>query len=184
MQGVVYPEIRRESARRLVDMDFPGYAIGGLSVGEPVKQMYEMVDVVCPLLPASKPRYLMGVGTPANLLENIARGIDMFDCVMPTRNARNGRLFTTEGILNIRNEKWKEDFSPLDPALDTYASAGFSRAYLRHLFLSKEMLGPKIATLQNLSLYAWLLREARKRIAEGDFDRWRRGMADRLDRRL
>jgi queuine tRNA-ribosyltransferase len=180
----VYPEVRRDSARRLVDLDFPGYAIGGLSVGEPTELMYEMVEVVEPLLPSDRPRYLMGVGTPANLLENIARGIDMFDCVMPTRNARNGRIFTTDGFLNIRNEKWKEEFSPVDPGLEAYASSHYSRAYLRHLFLSNEMLGPQLATLQNLSLYAWLMRETRERLENGTFSGWWRGAAERLDRRL
>ncbi len=184
VQGVVYPDVRKESANRLVDLDFPGYAIGGLSVGEPTNLMYEMVEVVEPLLPADKPRYLMGVGTPANLLENVARGIDMFDCVMPTRNARNGRIFTTEGYLNIRNEKWKEDFSAIDPGLDSYASSGYSKAYLRHLFLSNEMLGPQIATLQNLSLYSWLMRETRDRVAAGSFAGWWRPTAERLGRRL
>ncbi len=184
VQGVVYPEVRRESALRLVELDFPGYAIGGLSVGEPTELMYAMVDVVAPLLPTDKPRYLMGVGTPANLLENVARGIDMFDCVMPTRNARNGRIFTTDGYLNIRNERWKDDFSPLDGGLDAYASSHYSRAYVRHLFLSNEMLGPQLATLQNLSLYAWLMREARDRIEDGTFSTWWQGAAERLDRRL
>lgn len=184
VQGVVYPEIRRESATRLVEMNFPGYAIGGLSVGEPAEQMYGMVEVVAPLLPDDKPRYLMGVGTPANLVENIARGIDMFDCVMPTRNARNGMIFTTEGVLNIRNEKWKHDFSPIDAGLDTYASTHFSKAYLRHLFLAREMLGPQIASLQNLALYSWLMREARSKVLEGQFESWRREAAERLDRRL
>ncbi len=184
VQGVVYPDIRRESAARLVEMDFPGYAIGGLSVGEPAEQMYEMVEVVTPDLPEDKPRYLMGVGTPVNLIENIARGIDMFDCVMPTRNARNGTIFTTEGILNIRNEKWKDDFSPIDAGLDTYASNHFSRAYLRHLFLAREMLGPQIASLQNLALYSWLMREARRQIELGRFESWRQEFTGRLDRRL
>ena len=184
VQGVVFPDVRRDSALRLIDLDFPGYAIGGLSVGEPTDVMYEMVDVVAPLLPAGKPRYLMGVGTPANLLENVARGIDMFDCVMPTRNARNGRIFTTEGYLNIRNEKWKDDFSPVDGGLDAYASSHYSRAYLRHLFLSNEMLGPQLATLQNLSLYAWLMQETRNRIDGGTFGSWWQDVARRLDQRL
>ncbi len=184
VQGVVYADVRRDSAQRLVDMDFPGYAIGGLSVGEPAEQMYAMVEVVEPFLPAEKPRYLMGVGTPANLLESIARGMDMFDCVMPTRNARNGMIFTTEGILNIRNEKWREDFEPIDAGLKAYASTEFSRAYLRHLFLAKEMLGAQIATLQNLALYGWLMREARAAILEGRYADWYPPVADRLDRRL
>ncbi len=184
VQGVVYADVRRDSAQRLVDMDFPGYAIGGLSVGEPAEQMYAMVEVVEPFLPAEKPRYLMGVGTPANLLESIARGMDMFDCVMPTRNARNGMIFTTEGILNIRNEKWREDFDPIDAGLKAYASTEFSRAYLRHLFLAKEMLGAQIATLQNLALYEWLMREARAAILEGRYAEWYPPVAHRLDRRL
>jgi queuine tRNA-ribosyltransferase len=184
VQGVVYADVRSESARRLVDLDFPGYAIGGLSVGEPTDLMYEMVDVVAPLLPPEKPRYLMGVGTPANLLENIARGIDMFDCVMPTRNARNGRLYTTDGFLNVRNEKWKEDFSPIDAGLDSYASSSYSKAYLRHLFQSNEMLGPQLATLQNLSLYSWLMNESRSRIVAGTFDGWWQVTAERLSQRL
>ncbi len=153
-------------------------------MGEPTDLMYEMVEVVAPLLPEHKPRYLMGVGTPANLLENIARGIDMFDCVMPTRNARNGRIFTTDGSLNIRNERWKDDFSPIDGGLQAYASSNYSRAYLRHLFLSNEMLGPQLATLQNLSLYSWLMREARQRIENGSFGGWWQRAARQLDQRL
>ncbi|NNE45391.1 MAG: tRNA guanosine(34) transglycosylase Tgt [Rhodothermales bacterium] len=184
VQGVVYADVRSESARRLVDLDFPGYAIGGLSVGETTDLMYEMVDVVAPLLPPEKPRYLMGVGTPANLLENIARGIDMFDCVMPTRNARNGRLYTTDGFLNVRNEKWKEDHSAIDAGLDSYASSSYSKAYLRHLFQSNEMLGPQLATLQNLSLYSRLMDESRSRIVAGTFDGWWQATADRLSQRL
>ena len=184
VQGVVYPEVRRESAERLVAMDFPGYAIGGLSVGEEAAQMYAMVEVVNEVLPADKPRYLMGVGTPANLLENIARGIDMFDCVIPTRNGRNGMLFTTEGILYIRNRKWHADFSLLDPGLESYVSQTFSKAYLRHLFQSKEILGLQIASLQNLTFYLWLMREARRAILENRFVSWKNEVQPRVSRRL
>ncbi len=184
VQGVVYPEIRRQSAERLVEMDFPGYAIGGLSVGETAEQMYAMVDVVAEVLPAHKPRYLMGVGTPENLLENVARGIDMFDCVMPTRNGRNGMIFTTEGVLNIRNKKWHDDFSPLDPGLDSYAGRTFSKAYVRHLFVANEILGMQIASLQNLSFYLWLMREARAAIVEGRFAAWKDAVQPRIARRL
>ncbi|MEX0747254.1 MAG: tRNA guanosine(34) transglycosylase Tgt, partial [Rhodothermales bacterium] len=184
VQGVVFPAVRRESARRLIDMNFPGYAIGGLSVGEPDEIMYEMVNVVNEHLPPEKPRYLMGVGTPANLLENIARGIDMFDCVMPTRNGRNGMLFTTEGILNIRNLKWRDDFTPVDPGLDSYVSQEFTKAYVRHLFVSNEILGLQIASLQNLSLYLWLMRQARKAIEENRFRSFQNEVQARLSRRL
>ena len=184
VQGVVYPAIRRESAERLVAMDFPGYAIGGLSVGEKAAQMYAMVEVVNAVLPPDKPRYLMGVGTPANLLENIARGVDMFDCVMPTRNGRNGMLFTTEGILNIRNRKWHADFSALDPGLESYVSQTFTKAYVRHLFQAKEILGLQIASLQNLTFYLWLLREARRAILENRFSSWKKEMQPRMSRRL
>ncbi len=183
-QGVVYPEVRRESAERLVAMDFPGYAIGGLSVGEEAAQMYAMVEIVNEVLPADKPRYLMGVGMPANLLENVARGIDMFDCVIPTRNGRNCMLFTTEGILNIRNRKWHADFSPLDPGLESYASQTFSKAYVRHLFQSKEILGLQIASLQNLTFYLWLMREARRAILENRFLSWKNEVQHRVSRRL
>jgi len=184
VQGVVYPEIRRESARRLVDLDFPGYAIGGLSVGESAKQMYAMVEVVNEILPADKPRYLMGVGTPANLVENVARGVDMFDCVMPTRNARNGTLFTTQGRINITNARWTDDLSPIDPGLDAYASQQFSKAYLRHLFKANEILGLQLATLQNLALYRWVMAEARNAIQEDRFDAWQRATLPDLTRRL
>lgn len=184
VQGVVYPDIRRLSAERLVDLDFPGYAIGGLSVGEPADQMYAMVDIVTEVLPVDKPRYLMGVGTPANLIENVSRGIDMFDCVMPTRNGRNGMLFTTEGIINIRNQKWREDFSVVDPGLNTYMSQTFSKSYVRHLFMSGEILGLQIASVQNLTFYLWLMREARQAIQDGRFESWKREMIPRVDRRL
>ncbi len=184
VQGVVYPDVRRESAEQLVAMDFPGYAIGGLSVGEPAEQMYAMVEVVTEVLPTDRPRYLMGVGTPANLLENVARGVDMFDCVMPTRNGRNGMLFTTEGVLNIRNKKWQADFSPLDPGLQTYAAQSFTKAYVRHLFIAKEVLGLQLASLQNLTFYLWLMREARKAIVEGRYASWMQEWLPRVRRRL
>ena len=184
VQGTVFPDIRQESARRLVDMDFPGYAIGGLSVGEPDHEMYAMVEVVNEILPADRPRYLMGVGTPENLLENIARGVDMFDCVMPTRNGRNGMLFTTEGIVNIRNLKWRDDFSSLDSGLDGYVSRTFSKAYVRHLFITNEILGLHIASVQNLSLYTWLMRKARATILDGSFFSWKKEIAPLISRRL
>ncbi len=184
VQGAVYPDIRRQSAGRLIELDFEGYAIGGLSVGEPSDVMYDMVEVCTAVLPADRPRYLMGVGTPANLIENVARGIDMFDCVMPTRNGRNGMLFTTEGQINIRNKKWQSDFSPIDPGLDRYVSQTFSKAYLRHLVLSKELLGLQIASLQNLSLYQWLMQRARSAILDQQFATWRREWLGRVSKRL
>ncbi len=184
VQGVRYPEIRRASAKQLVDLDFEGYAIGGLSVGEAAEVMYEMVEIVTEMLPRAKPRYLMGVGTPANLLENIARGVDMFDCVMPTRNGRNGTLFTTEGTVNIKNAKWKTDFSPVDPGLDAYASRSTSKAYLRHLIIAGEILGLQIASLQNLAFYTWLMREARAALREGRFASWKTELLPRITRRL
>ncbi len=184
VQGVVYPDIRKDSAKALVDLDFPGYAIGGLSVGEPAPDMYAMVEVVNEILPADKPRYLMGVGTPANLIENIRRGIDMFDCVMPTRNGRNGTLFTTQGSINIKNLKWREDFSPIDPGLTRYASQSFSKAYLRHLFQAGEILGLQIASIQNLSFYLWLVSEAREAIVDDRFESWSHETLERVSRRL
>lgn len=184
VQGSTYPDLRKESAEYIANQGQPGNAIGGLSVGEPAEAMYAMTDLVCGILPADKPRYLMGVGTPENILESIAQGIDIFDCVMPTRNARNGMLFTTEGIINIRNEKWKDDLSPLDPGLDGYASTCYSKAYLRHLIISKEILGAQIATLQNLSFYLWLVREARARILEGTFSSWKASMVKTVSNRL
>ena len=184
VQGVTYPDVRRASAEQLVAMDFPGYAIGGLSVGEPAETMYAMTETVCAVLPREKPRYLMGVGTPANLLESVARGVDMFDCVMPTRNGRNGMLFTTEGTINIKNRKWQSDFSPIDPGLDRYASQTFTKAYLRHLFVTREVLGLQLASLQNLSFYLWLMAEARTSILEGRFLAWQRSIQDRISRRL
>ena len=183
VQGVTYPEIRRDSARQLVDMDFEGYAIGGLSVGEAAPIMYDMVETVTEILPREKPRYLMGVGTPENLLENIARGVDMFDCVMPTRNARNGTIFTTQGILNLRNLKWRTDFSPLDPGLTGYAS-GQTKAYMRHLIKAKEILGMQLASIQNLTFYLWLMREARQALMEGRFSSWRAEIQPRVSRKI
>ncbi len=184
VQGVVYPEIRRRSARQLMDIDFPGYAIGGLSVGEPAEQMYAMVDLVAPILPKDKPRYLMGVGTPTNLIENVHRGIDMFDCVMPTRNGRNGMMFTTQGVINIKNAKWKTDFSCIDPGLDIYASQEFSKAYVRHLFIAGEILGLQLASIQNLAFYLWLMRQARQAILEDRFESFKREILPRIGSRL
>ncbi len=184
VQGVVFPRIRRESALRLVDLDFPGYAIGGLSVGESAPAMYEMVELVCELLPEGKPRYLMGVGTPENILEAVGRGVDMFDCVLPTRNARNGKIYTTEGELNIRNARWRSDSSALDPGLKGYVSTTFTKAYVRHLFQAGEILGLQIASLQNLSLYAWLMKRAREAIAENRYSAFMAEMAPRLRRRM
>jgi queuine tRNA-ribosyltransferase len=184
VQGSVYKDLRRESADYIASKDALGNAIGGLSVGEPAEEMYAMTEVVCDRLPEDKPRYLMGVGTPINILENIALGIDMFDCVMPTRNARNGMLFTAEGTINIKNKKWENDFSPIDPAGYCYVDTDYSKAYLRHLFTVNEMLGKQIATLHNLSFYLWLVREARKHILEGDFSLWKNKMCRQMDKRL
>lgn len=184
VQGSVYKDLRIQSAEKIAALDRDGNAIGGLAVGEPAEMMYEMTDRVCSILPEDKPRYLMGVGTPANILESIALGVDMFDCVMPTRNARNGMLFTTQGIINIRNEKWKEDLSPIDEALEGYASTFYSKAYLRHLVLSKEMLGAQIASIQNLTFYLWLVRQARQHIEAGDFASWKNQIISKIMQRL
>ena len=184
VQGGVYPEVRRRSAMSLIEGEFPGYAIGGLSVGEEAEQMYAMTDVVCELLPRTKPRYLMGVGTPGNLLECIAQGVDMFDCVLPTRNARNGRIYTTTGYMNIRNARWRDDHGALDPGLDGYVSKTFSRSYVRHLFQAHEILGLQIASLQNLTLYKWLMDEARKAILEDRYATFKRTMSEQLERSL
>lgn len=184
VQGSTYPELRKQSAEYIASKNCVGNAIGGLSVGEPAEDMYAMTDLVCGILPKDKPRYLMGVGTPANLLECIALGIDMFDCVMPTRNARNGMLFTTQGIVNIRNEKWKNDFSPLDPELPSFLKEYYSKAYLRHLIISKEILGAQIASIQNLSFYLWLMKQARAHIQAGDFAGWKNEMVVKLMQRL
>ncbi len=184
VQGSVYPDLRKESAEFVASCEREGNAIGGLSVGEPHEDLYAMTEMVCNILPKDKPRYLMGVGTPANILECIALGVDMFDCVMPTRNARNGMLFTTEGVVNIRNEKWKMDYSPIDPNLEGHVSTFYSKAYLRHLVMSNEMLGAQIASVHNLSFYLWLVREARKQIQEGKFAGWKNYMVKNVSRRL
>jgi queuine tRNA-ribosyltransferase len=184
VQGSVYKDLREQSANFIADQNQPGNAIGGLSVGEPAEDMYEMTSLVCGILPVDKPRYLMGVGTPENILECIALGIDMFDCVMPTRNARNGMLFTSQGIINIRNEKWKDDLSPIDAETGGYASTFYSKAYLRHLVMSKEILGAQIATLHNLTFYLWLVKEARRRILENTFRAWKDKMVANVVRRL
>lgn len=184
VQGSVYKDLRIQSAEFIAAQNQQGNAIGGLSVGEPHELMYEMTDVVCNILPADKPRYLMGVGTPENILECIALGVDMFDCVMPTRNARNGMLFTTQGIVNIRNEKWKDDLSPIDAELGGYASTFYSKAYLRHLIINKEILGAQIATLHNLTFYLWLVKEARRQILNGTFGEWKNVMVKKVSARL
>jgi queuine tRNA-ribosyltransferase len=173
VQGSVFPEIRRRSARALTDLEFDGYAIGGLAVGEPPEEMYRMIETVEPILPSSKPRYLMGVGTPENLLEAIERGMDMFDCVLPTRNGRNGTLFTWFGQLNLRNAAFRVDLSPVDPLCDCYTCSSFSRAYLRHLFVSKEILALQLATIHNLYFFLQLMRTAREAIVEGRFGQWK-----------
>jgi queuine tRNA-ribosyltransferase len=184
VQGSVFKDLREQSAEFIANQNQSGNAIGGLSVGEPHEMMYEMTSLVCGILPADKPRYLMGVGTPENILECIALGIDMFDCVMPTRNARNGMLFTTEGIINIRNEKWKDDLSPIDVALGGHVSTFYSKAYLRHLIISKEILGAQIASIHNLTFYLWLVRQARLRIEEGTFTEWKNKMIKIVSQRL
>jgi len=184
VQGSVYTDLRKASAHFIAEQEAPGNAIGGLSVGEPAEEMYAMTDAVCSILPQDKPRYLMGVGTPINLLENIALGVDMFDCVLPTRNARNGMLFTAEGTLNIKNKKWENDFSPIDPTGYCFADLEYTKAYVRHLFTVNEMLGKQIATLHNLSFYLWLVREARKHILEGSFGPWKEKMVRQMQVRL
>jgi queuine tRNA-ribosyltransferase len=184
VQGSVYKDLREQSAEFIASQNQPGNAIGGLSVGEPHEDMYAMTSLVCSILPEDKPRYLMGVGTPENILECIALGIDMFDCVMPTRNARNGMLFTSEGIINIRNEKWKDDLNPIDPAIGGYVSTFYSKAYLRHLVMSKEILGAQIATIQNLTFYLWLVKEARLQIEQGTFLSWKNRMVKIVSQRL
>lgn len=184
VQGSTYKDLRQQSAEYIANAGAKGNAIGGLSVGEPAEEMYAMTEVVCDILPKDKPRYLMGVGTPVNILENIALGIDMFDCVMPTRNARNGMLFTSEGIINIKNNKWKDDFSPVDPMGITFVDTQYTKAYLRHLFAAEEFLGKQIATIHNLGFYLWLVREARKHILEGDFALWKDQMVKKLGIRL
>lgn len=180
VQGSVYPDLRKESAEYIASRNCEGNAIGGLSVGEPAEMMYEMTELVCDILPSNKPRYLMGVGTPANLLECIALGIDMFDCVMPTRNARNGMLFTEQGIINIKNKKWETDFSAVDASITPY----YSKAYLRHLFVCGEILGAQIASLHNLKFYLWLMSEARNQIYLGNFHSWKTKMVAQVTNRL
>jgi queuine tRNA-ribosyltransferase len=184
VQGSVYKDLRIQSAEFIASRNCEGNAIGGLSVGEPAEEMYGMTEVVCNILPADKPRYLMGVGTPVNILESIALGIDMFDCVMPTRNARHGLLFTKNGIINIRNEKWKTDFSPIEEDSDCFADKDYSKAYLRHLLVSGEILAAKIASVHNLAFYLWLVKEARKQIIAGTFRDWKNKMVVQLSQRL
>ena len=184
VQGSTYKDLRAQSAEYIANAGAQANAIGGLSVGEPAEEMYAMTEVVTAILPKDKPRYLMGVGTPINILENIALGIDMFDCVMPTRNARNGMLFTAHGTINIKNKKWEEDFSPIDDMAITWVDTLYSKAYLRHLFAAKEMLGKQIASIHNLGFYVWLTREARKHILAGDFREWKDKMVKQMDKRL
>lgn len=184
IQGSTYKDLRQQSAEYIAAAGAVGNAIGGLSVGEPAEEMYAMTEVVTAILPEDKPRYLMGVGTPINILENIALGIDMFDCVMPTRNARNGALFTAHGTINIKNKKWEDDFSPLDEMGITFVDTEYSKAYLKHLFSVNELLGKQIATIHNLGFYMWLVREARKHILAGDFAGWKNTMVKQMDKRL
>ncbi|MCC1485015.1 tRNA guanosine(34) transglycosylase Tgt [Winogradskyella immobilis] len=184
VQGSTYKDLRQQSAEYIANSDAVGNAIGGLSVGEPAEEMYAMTDIVCDILPEDKPRYLMGVGTPINILENIALGVDMFDCVMPTRNARNGMLFTAHGTINIKNRKWADDFSPIDDMAITFVDTEYSKAYLRHLFTVNELLGKQIATIHNLGFYLWLVREARKHILQGNFRTWKDKMIKQMDKRL
>ena len=184
VQGGMHKDLRKWHAQELVKMDFPGYAIGGLSVGEPADLMYEMLEYSTSLLPENKPRYLMGVGTPINILEGIARGVDMFDCVMPTRNGRNGQIFTSEGTINIRNKKWEDDFSPIDPEGTAFVDHVYTKAYLHHLTICQEMLGAQIASLHNIAFYLRLVTEARRHIGAGDFTPWKEQMVAKLGRRL
>ena len=184
VQGCVYPDLRREAAKHVADLGADGNAIGGLAVGEPTEKMYEMIEVVNEILPADKPRYLMGVGTPANILEAIDRGVDMMDCVMPTRNGRNGMLFTRNGIMNMRNLKWADDYSPLDEGSAAWVDEEYSKAYVRHLFISNEILAMQIASIHNLAFYLWLVKEARKHILAGDFKSWKEEMVVNVTRRL
>ena len=183
VQGGTFKDLRIKSAEYIASKDLPGNAIGGLSVGEPMEIIYENVDLVCSYLPMDKPRYLMGVGTPENILECISLGVDMFDCVMPTRNGRNGMLFTSEGTINIKNKKWEKDFSPIDPNLNFYSS-DYSKAYLRHLIINKEILGSQIASFHNLNFYLWLVKEAREKIIKGTFEDWKKSMIGKLNNKL
>ncbi len=184
VQGSVYPELRKQSAEFIASMERDGNAIGGLSVGEPHEMMYESTELVCGILPKDKPRYLMGVGTPENILESIALGVDMFDCVMPTRNARHGMLYTWDGIINIKNKQWHDDYSPLDPKGTAYVDSSYSRAYVRHLFASGEMLGPQIASIHNLAFYLDLVTQARQHILAGDFTEWKNQTVSSITQRL
>jgi queuine tRNA-ribosyltransferase len=184
VQGCVYPDLRKQSAEFVASQGREGNAIGGLAVGEPTEKMYEMIEVVNAILPTDKPRYLMGVGTPANILEAIERGVDMFDCVMPTRNGRNGMLFTKNGIMNMRNKKWADDFSPIEIEGASYVDTAYSKAYLRHLFISNELLGLQIASIHNLAFYLWLTKEARKHILAGTFSLWKPQMVKQISQRL
>lgn len=184
VQGCVYPDLRRRAAENIASKEAEGNAIGGLAVGEPTEKMYEMIEVVNEILPHDKPRYLMGVGTPANILEAIERGVDMFDCIMPTRNGRNGQIFTRRGIMNMRNKKWANDFSPIDPEGTSYVDTLYSKAYLRHLFIVNEILALQIASIHNLSFYLWLVKEARRHIIAGDFTSWKRSIIEDISRRI
>ena len=184
VQGCVYKDLRQDAAKYLRDLDRDGYAIGGLAVGEPTEQMYDMIEVVNDILPQNKPRYLMGVGTPWNILEGIERGVDMFDCVMPTRNGRNGMIFTQNGIMNLRNKKWEDDFTELDPCGTSYVDHHYTRAYVRHLIHAQEMLGLEILSIHNLAFYLWLVGEARKHILAGDFKAWKDDITPRLMQRM
>lgn len=184
VQGSIYRDLRIKSAEKIASCGADGNAIGGLAVGEPIETMYEFTEMVCGILPKDKPRYLMGVGTPANILEGISQGVDMFDCVMPTRNGRNGMIFTQNGIINLRNEKWKSDFSTLDPDGPSFVDSAYSRAYVRHLFVAGEMLGPMIASQHNLAFYLWLVDEARRRIIDGTFAEWKLQMVTKLAQRI
>ena len=184
VQGSVYKELRLESAEKIASLQREGNAIGGLSVGEPHDLMYEMTEIVCSVLPWEKPRYLMGVGTPSNLLENITLGVDMFDCVMPTRNARNGMIFTSEGTINLKNKKWENDHSQLDPNGTSFVDTIYTKAYVQHLFKNNELLGKQIATLHNIRFYLWLMEQTQKKIESGDFISWKNKMVKKLDRRI
>lgn len=184
VQGCTYPDLRRQAAREVAELGADGNAIGGLAVGEPAEVMYDMIDIVNEILPADRPRYLMGVGTPANILEAIERGVDMMDCVMPTRNGRNGMLFTAHGVMNMRNKKWADDFSPLQEDGPSFVDRAYSKAYVRHLFIAQELLAMEIASLHNLAFYLWLVREARAHIIAGDFPAWKAAMIPELTRRL
>ena len=184
VQGCVYPDLRKQSAEFVASKGADGNAIGGLAVGEPVDKMYEMIEIVNEILPKDKPRYLMGVGTPVNILEGIERGVDMFDCVMPTRNGRNGQIFTSEGTINIRNKKWEDDFSPIDPEGTAFVDHVYTKAYLHHLTICQEMLGAQIASLHNIAFYLRLVTEARRHIGAGDFTPWKEQMVAKLGRRL